>query len=392
MCPPISHSLKEGTNVTWNAPGGTFYQGGTWADYAPDRVCATTPTDQTVYWRSNPEGAIDATYTVTATFTPATGTHDITLPAKELKSRSLNPDNADHRDKFCEDVDMLQRAVIQIFGLDKGSLDQYERGLYRKNGYPDIHDNTSDQRYYHSSRPRAYPKWSKIADEVENIDRWVLRTDNYSNVIGQRHIKAIWGELGLIFDAGTMGEIVISLANPDHVRWLREASARVNLDNVNEVKGCKITGQQLLIAISRAEGDRRHSFPLWVPYSISNVSIGEQKTGTGDKTHSLTDWGIGACKIQPFNRFKKENNVADFNVYKPDENLYCSAALLKKWCGQVPKQYTGPYTRLWRAAHRYKQGDWGGIGAPSTLTGNGATYANKVFGFLALAVPTDNSQ
>ncbi|TQE94360.1 MAG: hypothetical protein FKY71_17695 [Spiribacter salinus] len=34
---------------------------------------------------------------------------------REIETRSLDPGNAEHRDRFNPDADMLQRSMIQVF-------------------------------------------------------------------------------------------------------------------------------------------------------------------------------------------------------------------------------------------------------------------------------------
>jgi len=162
-CPKV----KTGTDVTWTIKKGetevgTYHQAGAWANYKT--ALPTKPKSQTIYWRSPyTGGTIDDAYTISASFTTPEG-KPVTL-TREIRSRKLDWENADHRDKFNEDTDMVQRAMIQVLYLDKGRLDSYRIGKYDRNA----------QGFYHSSCEwREVRNWSPIADEVWNFDKFAL--------------------------------------------------------------------------------------------------------------------------------------------------------------------------------------------------------------------------
>jgi len=335
-----SHYVKPGTDVDWmfeksDSAVGDFYAQGTWVDYGSQPL-GTTPTTARVYWRSDwiADGAIDDEYEITAAYTDVND-NDITV-TRTIKSRRLLRTNAAHRDRFNEDVDMVQRALIQVFGLAKGDLVEYQIGQYQDNstGY-----------YRYGSRSRTF---SKVADEVWNFDHFVINTPkgDSSYDLESRHVDGIWKQFALILQAGNLG--VINSADPSYDNWITNAAEDANLTMpANFPK----SATDLLKAHQQKEDGRqtpRHSLAVRPPLAINSVRVGWVTRAAGN---TYTDWGLGFGAIQPYNTRQDAPNL-----YRPIDNTYTHAMIMKDNVDGAPGA-TGS-EKVWRAFFKYRHGSY----------------------------------
>jgi len=369
---------KENTDVTWTikkgeSEVGTYHQGGTWADY--QTALEAKPKTQTIYWRSPyTGGAIDDAYSISASFTTPEG-KDATL-TREIRSRELDPDNADHRDNFNEDTDMAQRAMIQMLYLDKGRLDNYRIGKYDKNA----------QGFYHSSRTAG--NWSTIADEVYNFDRAARDQASPSYKLGSNQVKAIWDQYQLIMNAGVMASAVdkMSLGEDTYNQMVAKAVNDSGLDFPNPY-----AESQLLDALFFRESSRRHSKDIHAPLYWNSVLISDYPSQTGG-AHQYTFGALSWGQCWP-------SNVPESNFYDKQGGMTGSATHLQ-WCLQQITVPEGNGARVWHALYQYNQGsnmqsrDPGWLRDQKDEQGNplypGAVYADNVFDTAGYEKPETN--
>jgi hypothetical protein len=374
--------IEQGTEVTWTVTRGgtergTYHPSGQWTDYF--NSLSAKPTGRIAYWRSDYAAteAYPQTYAIECTYTDPNG--QVQNLSRNIKCRILNPDDPDARDNVNTDTKMVQRAMVQVFGLDKGRLDQWEVGLYRKNwGTP---------KYYHSTTGGGGSgrQWSKIADEVWNYDRFVLGTfgSGTSYSLLPRQVAAIWVQFGLILQAGAIGEVRL---------------ADVNVANVIEdaelvpPAGFPKSAVEIVSALCKKEGGHAnpaHSFAPHAPLAVNSIRVGEAKAGQGVDEHSYTDWGIGFGAVQPY-------NAAGKNLYHPGDNLLRTAEFFKGILNgaTIPPQATGPKSKVWFTCYGYNQGP-NAIpqnAPPSVLRANdtdGAKYADQVFDYMGVTPPVN---
>lgn len=308
------------------------------------------------------------------TFTPLGVNKRVTLK-KSIESRELNPDDADLRDNLNNDVDMLQRAMIQVFGLDKGRLSNYQIGQYQ--------DNRGNQ-FYQRTPPNS--PWSKIADEVWNFDKFVLNTRRPSYNCNLRVVQGIWEQFGLILAAGNIGSV--NRNHPNFDQWMTNA---VNNSGLMVPQGFPGTAKDVIDGIIKNEDGRdnpRHSFPRFNPLAVSSVRVGEVRTGQGTpRDHTYTDWGIGFGAVQPY-------NAGGRNLYLPEQNLTRVGEWIHGLIRSVPRAVTGAKARVWHAAFAYNQGSMQANRTPANLRNagsDGAAYADGVFDFMGINPPDLNT-
>lgn len=360
VCPGV----PQGTQVTWTFKKGTetvgtFHEGYAWSNYSTK--LDNPPTGATIYWRSPVSGNITDAYTVEATYTPQGG-QPVTV-SRTLTSRTLAPNNGDVRDFFCEDVDMLQRALIQVFFLDKGRLDRYAIGKYR--------DHSRSEYLYRSSLPgRQVPLWSAVADEVWNFDKFALNhAGSYTLALPQ--VQGLWNELSLILGAGDIGAVTTT-----HAQYGNWRNAAITAANLSLPQGFPKTAAQYLDGLVTVESTGKHSDDRHAPLAINSIRVGEASGGT--PKHTWTDDGLGFMKVQPYNRGTR-------NLYKPDENLLQGTQLLAGHVNGAPG--TNPSEKAWRAYVKYNSGNYG-AGTPQQMRAAGskpAYRADKLFHILGLS-------
>lgn len=366
--PPI----QAGTDVTWSIKKGaqevgTYHDSGAWTAY--NSPLQNKPTTPTVYWRSDTAGAIDDTYTITATYRPQGAAADKTI-SRQVKSRLLDPAVAEHRNQFNEDADMAQRAMIQIFYLDKGRLEFYRIGKY----------DTGTAGFYRSSRTITVKAWSPIADEVDNFDWFALgHFADHSTELKLRVVQGIWTQFSEILQAGAMGQI--NANDPNYNNWLTAAAG-----SLPQPPGFPRTNVQILNAQQKKESPRPgtpwHSWARFDPLAVSSVDIGQALKK--DPDHTYTDGGLGFGKVQPYNKGTR-------NLYKPDENMLREAGIMNTniYAADNPG---GPdiNAKVWFGYYRYNAGNYGN-GTPAQLRAageKGAVYADAIFqNYLQLPLP-----
>ncbi len=373
----VAPETKKDSKVLWTVKKGgvekgTFHSGGSWINYFPP--LNRKPEDRAAFWRSDYEVAdpIAETYVIKCEYTDPAGT--ARMATRQIQSRELNPDDAEVRDKKNTDTYMVQLAVIQIFGLDKGRLNQWEPGLYRKNG--------GSPPFYNSTRklPAPYP-WSKIADEIWNVDKFILGSFDPSNRLQSRQIKAIWDQLKMILEAGDIGAV-----------RLNDRNVADDINGSGLMPPMGFTAEQIVKGICRKEDGKNnpnHSYTKLDHLAINNIRVGEAP-GAGGNVY--TDWGIGFAAIQPYNAGGK-------NLYNPNENLFRCAQIFKEQLTKVPARATGPNAQVWYACFRYNQGNvTQGVNnndTPQSLRGRahpGAVYADKVFEWMGITPPDGNNE
>lgn len=375
-----SPPIKAGTSVTWNVKQGgiekgTYHPTGAWTDYF--NTVTPKPSSQKVYWRSDYSATenLAQTYTISCTYTPPEG--DQRTVTRDLKSRELDPDSATVRDNANTDTKMVQRAIIQVFGLDKGRLDSWQVGKYQKNG--------GSPPYYHSTTGGggAGRNWSKIADEVWNFDRYVIHTTSGTSYnLKARQINGIWSQFELILAAGNIGEVRLNGVN---------VASSISGAGLTPPSGFPKTAADIVSAICKHEGNSSnpyHSYVKFSPLAINNVRVGENALGDGADKHSFTDWGIGFAAIQPYNSGGK-------NLYKPADNLFrCAQFFQGILSAQIPSVATGAKAKVWYGCYIYNQGSVPSNSSPLALRNqgtDGAAYADDVFNRMGVALPNANS-
>lgn len=371
--------IKENTQVTWTVKKGgvekgTYHPSISWADYFT--VLPQKPTTRVVFWRSDYTEAdsLNETYVIKCEYTDPDG--NARTPTRTIKSRELNPDDPKVRDQKNTDTHMVQSAVIQIFGLDKGRLDQWEPGLYRKNG--------GNPSFYHSSlATRTNRNWSKIAEEIWNIDGFIIGTNpaaNRSHTLMSRQVCAIWNQFQMILEAGDIGEVRLNDVD------VAAAVATAGL----VPPSMDFSAASIVKGICRKEGGGQnpyHSRTKHTPLAMNSVRVGEAAIGEGANKHVYTDWGIGFAAIQPYNADGK-------NLYKPNENLLRCATFFQSILAsnKIRSMTLGPKAKVWYGCYGYNQGI-GAIpigGTPSSLrmdNDKGALYADGVFNYMGVTPP-----
>ena len=371
-----SPDIEAGTTVTWNitkagSPIGTYHNGSAWTDY--ETPLSSIPTTQAIYWRSDIIGSITDEYKISATFTPL-GASSMVTCSYDIKSRELDSNVASHRDNFNEDADMLQRIMLQLFYLDKGRLDYFRRGQY---------DTYSQNGFYHSNYypPRNVPDWSSIADEIWNFDKFTLGNNSAPDPrsLDLSVIQGIWSEFSLILAAGIQPPQ--NRSTPAYeATWIPCA---VTTSELTMPADFPRTPAELLKALVTQEG-KSHSFERFDPLAVSSINIG-QTLGYDGGAHTLTDGGIGYCKVQPY-------RAGGRNLYDPQENLIRGAEILQENIYDGLNPGADDAEKVWYALFKYNHGNYSS-GSPTTLrNGNkyekdSAGYADAIFGFLGVTVP-----
>lgn len=297
--------------------------------------------------------------------------------SREICSRLLNPDNPDHRDYFNEDADMAQRAMIQILFLDKGRLTGYRIGKYEKN----------DRGFYLRVSPKK--PWSTIADEIWNVDRFVLSRARAqcSYSLTERQVETIWNQYALMIAAGRLTGAINQTAPAGAYATYRATavtqSGLVLPDPYGETN--------LLDGVCRQEGTgagvATHCYALHGSLYWNSVKIGEQNSATGD--HTFTDAGLGWGSVQPYKAGAR-------NLYHPQFNMTRVAEILKGYhadAAAVP----GDKSRIWHAVFGYHHGSMQTDRTPAWLRTNQpepAGYADAVFNKIGAPftpLPTTNN-
>jgi hypothetical protein len=203
--------VKANTDVTWSikeggVETGTYHPDGAWASY---NQTITKPTTQPAYWRSDVLSPIDSTFDISVTYTPEGQNQQVTIN-RQLKTRLLDPAVPALNGQFNTDVDMLQRAMIEIFALNQGRLSSYQRGYYQDN---------SDGQYYVTN---AGNKFSKVADEVWNFQKFSMNlgasADKKADAV---FLESLWNEFDLILQAGAIGAVDNNSSN--YNAWVSQA-------------------------------------------------------------------------------------------------------------------------------------------------------------------------
>lgn len=376
--------LNPGTTVTWSVTRGgvsrgAFYPTGAWIDYFSS--LPSVPTSQVVHWRSDytANENLSQTYTIHCTYTGTDGSeHTIT---RAIKSRELNPDDATIRDNFNTDTNMVQRALIQVFGLDKGRLDSWDVGKYQRNG--------GVPPYYHSTTGGggAGRNWSKVADEVWNFDRFVVGTfSGTSYNLKARQIAELWNQFQLILAAGNIGSVRLADVN---------VGTAISGAGLNPPSGFPGNAATIVSGVCKMEGGSTnppHSYTKHVPLAVNSVRVGEAAVGSGSSLHSYTDWGIGFAALQPY-------NAGGQNLYKPNDNLFRCAQFFQSILSgpYIPPSATGAKAKVWYACYGYNQGP---VSIPQSSSPQalraagiaGAQYADGVFSYMGITAPNLNTE
>jgi len=363
---------QPGTTVEWTikkgtATAGTYHQTGLWTAY--ETPLPTPPTGGTVYWRSDRDGSITDAYLISAKYTPPGSPGPVTVN-RTIRSRLLDPTDPVVRDNFNEDSDMVQRAMIQVFFLDKGRLQSYRIGKY----------DTGAQGYYVSSLPRAIPKWSPIADEVENFDQFALNNSNHSTTLRLTVVKGIWDQFALILEKPLPNAVTDQ--HPDFNQWVNDAITASQL----AMPGFPKTPAEMVKAQIKKESNGKHSDARVDPLAVSSVRVGENYAGTGVNKHTYTDDGIGFAKIQPYNRGTQ-------NIFGPPENILRQCEFLKPLIDGAPGATV--IERVWRAFVKYNTGQYYAAMTPAEMraspdgsaANDAAKYADTVFANAGLQTP-----
>jgi hypothetical protein len=385
----LSVDNQPNTPVTWkitkkgqNQQVGTFYSGYTWAEYTDQHKLPAVPTDGAVYWRSDFDGTgkIDDEYDVTATYTP-TGAGPQVTATTVLKSRLLDPNDKNANTGYHTDADMVQRAIIQDFGLDKGHLQSYRIGQY---------DFGSKNGWYVSSSNYRITKWSSIADEVSNFRHFALGKA-FSPVLTLDTLGGIWSEYKKIQDAPLPTRV--DSTNGQFDAWIGQALASTGM---SAPQNASVTSDQILRGLIKHESTGIHSYDVSHPLEFSSVQVGAQPAGQGDNRHQLTDWGLGFAKVQPYN--SKPPTGPDLNLYDPAQNILRAAQMLNEKLIDKRNKETGD-DALWLAYFAYNTGGFVGgtvtsVRAAALGTGpaakniaDGATHADSFFDALNLPHP-----
>jgi hypothetical protein len=350
------------TKVGGAAEVGTCYSLGGWSNYVPGAQL-TVPIgnwdNPVLYWRSDLGGSIDDAYVVAVMYTdPATGARVVT--SWQLQSRLLDPTDAKAANNFNEDADMAQRAMIQIFGLNKGGLVSYRIGQYDKGSINGWYTNN-----------RAAPKtqlWSAIADEVSNFDKFALGTAAPSEKLELRTVQGIWNQFDQILSAPLPKRV--DDTNAAFAGWV---GAAVTAGGLASPATATKTAAQILAALAKHEsGGGIHSYDLAAPLAASSVQVGENTAGVSADRHVYTDFGIGFVKVQPYNANGK-------NLYDPAQNLTRGAEIFQARLSSPSNLETGN-NAIWIAYYAYNSGGFGG-GTVAAARAANATYAARCDAF-----------
>jgi hypothetical protein len=376
--------IQAGTDVTWSIKKGdqetgTYHPGGVWEHYDDVLPPDQRPKTRSIYWRSDTVGSIDDSYTIEAQYTPPNA-NATTRVSRVIRSRLLDPNNAGHRDQFNEDADMVQRALIQVFYLDKGRLTSYRIGKYDKG---DSANPDGPHGFYRVDRtPPKINKWSCVADEVSNFDKFALNSTVPDARLQLRIVQGIWAQFDLILGAPLLEEVTTQDALFDN-NWVPGACQD---SGYTMPEGFGANREPTLKAQVQQEGGR-HSYNRFDPLAVSNLQIGENAFGEGAAEHVYTDGGLGFGKIQPYNR-------GTHNVYMPYENLVCMAEIMKGNVESARNPGTNADEKVWRALFKYNNGpyrDETRIGdlrnSQDTNIKRSANYADGVFAKLGLQPP-----
>lgn len=366
--PPI----QPGTTVEWSikkgaVEAGTYHQTGAWTAY--NTPLQNRPTSRTIFWRSDADGSITDSYLISAKYTPPGSPNPVTV-TRTVQSRLLDPTVPALRDNFNEDTDMVQRAMIQVFFIDKGRLRSYRIGKYDRGA----------QGYYESSYPRNVPQWSPIADEVENFDQFALNNSNHSTTLRLTVVKGIWEQFALILAKPLPSAVTDQ--HPDFNQWLTDA---VNGSGISVPAGFPRTPEEVLTFQIKKENNGKHSGDRFDPLAVSSVLVGENYAGSGATLHTYTDDGIGFAKIQPYNR-------GTLNIFGPPENILRQGQMMKVNIDGTQGLF-GVNERVWRAYVRYNAGSYfQNLTAAQLRTGTstqqrGAKYADAIFNAMGIPLP-----
>lgn len=377
-------NAPDGAKITWkvtkndqSTAAGRFYQGGEWRDYQRPRNNPPEATE--AYWRSEVDDDAQDVYYVSAMVKVGTQPSKMAGP-KPIRTRVINYDSAIAM-AYHSDVDMLQRAMIQVFYIAKGKLKEFAIGCYA----------AGSDTYYRLTTTNNY--FSPIAEEVDNFQQFTLNWNGKQGrplhsknaVVG--FISGLWAEYNLIAAAGTFQ--AITATSPNYNSWITAAisSAPLTVPADFTTQTGK-TSNDLLKAQVRKEGENRHSYALSAPLAYNNVTIGWNRArGPGTDFHAFTDGGLGFTKVQPYNRDA-------FNLYVAQSNLTRGAQFLN---GRISNAYTtqGAVVQVWFGLYAYNIGSNPPVGStPSQLrasTGNqkkGAQYADDIFSFMGLPPPS----
>ncbi|MBN2685739.1 MAG: hypothetical protein JXR40_10705, partial [Pontiellaceae bacterium] len=360
-------SIGENTN-------GTYHAGIAWTNYL-SRLAAA-PEANSVCWRAGwRDITMPVEYEITSTFTPP-GTSSELTTTRIIKSRSLDATDEALRDHFNEDVDMLQRAMIQVFYLDKGRLDSYRIGRY---------DKGSTAGFYHSSlSSRTERDWSSIADEAWNFNKFSLNTATDTAIcpVTSSTIEGIWYEFDLILRAEDgVAELSGSITTNHTLFASWQAPVTNVLSGIIPVED--VTPVELMNALIEQESEGTHSYVRHDPLAVCSIGIGEAI----NNGHVYTDGGIGFCKVQPYNRGNR-------NLYQPSGNMIRSAQIIDANIEGVDTEEpnaTTPERQLWYAVFKYNNGSYGGYRTPAVLRtlpynnyDDSAAYADAIFTTIGL--------
>lgn len=297
---------------------------------------------------------------------------------RRIESRLLDPGNPDHRDYFNEDVDMLQRAMIQILFLDKGRLTKYRIGKYEQN----------DRGFY--SRAAGKKPWSAVADEVWNVDKFVVLTPDPSYKLNLRQVTAIWDQYDRIVTAGQI-TTAINQTTPSVPQYLTYRTTAVNQSGLDIAAPYSETG--LLDAVCKQEGTSTgvatHCYAIAGSLYWNSVKIGEKNSAQGG-VHTHTDGGLGWGSVQPY-------NAGTRNLYHPQQNMTRVAEMIASYhnTAAASPDVPGKKSRIWHAVYGYHHGSMWTAKTPGWLTENApepAGYANNVFNRWGIAAPTTNNE
>ncbi len=333
------------SDVTWNVTrngtsNGTYHPNFSWQGY---RIQSTTiPTAAAVNWRSSSTDAIPSTYRIEATFTPSGASAAVTT-TRTIQSRILNATTTALSSRFNEDVDMLQRALIQVFYLNKGRLDSYRIGQY---------DKGSTAGYYHANDGRNVANWSSVADEAWNFNKFALNTATDVNIcpVTSSTVQGIWTQFqGILQGAAQITSLAgnITTNHASFTQWQNTATP-----DLGSIPVTNVTATALINAVIRQESSGTHSYPRIDPLAACSVQVGENALSG----HTFTDGGLGFCKVQPYNH-------ANYNLYRPDHNMRRSAQMLQGYINGVDENEVNAQSderKLWYAVFRYNNGSYGG--------------------------------
>lgn len=274
----------------------------------------------------------------------------------------LDPGNAEHSNYFNEDADMVQRAMIQILYLDKGRLTEYRIGKYDKNA----------KGFY--KRAASKKPWSAIADEVWNMDKFILHTASHSYKATQRQVKAIWDQYRLIMAAGRLAT-AINQTTPNVAQYLTYRTTAVTQSGLTFPAA--YSEVDCLNYVCKREGTRAgvatHCYAITGSLYWNSLKIGENNNATGG-THTYTDGGLGWGSVQPY-------NAGSRNLYDPQQNVTKIAEMIEIHYNTAAA-IQGNKARIWHAVYGYHHGSMSLGSTPAQLRINApepADYADNVF-------------